>query len=131
MTKMSTPEMDVIRFSESDVIVASGGIAGKTLSISGVGDGKEGNAFLTIGGTPYSSNLVVSSDSQFVTGYNDYMSGLSTYSEDILLRSGQNSLFIKTALGTDADGLSDSSYSWIDGTYGWSNDALEWHWLHQ
>lgn len=127
MTKMSTPEMVVIRFSESDVIAASGGIAGKTLSITGIGDGRSGNAFLTIGGTPYNSSQVYNNDDDFINGYNDYMSGQSTYSEDILLHSGQNSLSIKVALGPDADGFSDSSYYWIDGTYEWRDSS----WYHQ
>ena len=125
MTKMSTPKMNVIRFNESDVIVASG-VVGKTLSISGIGDGQSGNAFLNIGGTPYNSSQVHDSDDGFINGYNAYMSGLSTYSEDILLHSGQESLFINTALGS-ADGSSDSSYYWIDGTYEWRDDS----WYHQ
>ena len=124
MTKMSTPEMDVIRFSESDVIAASG-VVGKTLSITGIGDGQSGNAFLTIGGTSYRSNLVANSDSQFVAGYNAYMSGLNTYSDDPYLYSGQNSLSIKVALGSTADESSDSDYHWIDGTYEWRDGS--WH----
>lgn len=128
MTKMSTPKMNVIRFNESDVIVASG-VVGKTLSISGIGDGVNNNAFLTIGGTRYSSSQVVNSDSQFVAGYNAYMSGLNTYSNDPYLYRGQNSLSIKVALGTDADTWSD--YAWVDGTYVWSNDKREWDWQQQ
>ena len=131
MTKMSTPKMDVIRFNESDVIAASG-VVGKTLSITGIGDGQSGNAFLNIGGTSYSSSQVVNSDSQFVTGYNAYMSGIDTYdSAKMIWRGNNDSLTINTALSDTADRSSNNSYSWIDGTYVWSNDDRVWYWQHQ
>ena len=127
MTKMSTPEMDVIRFSESDVIVASG-VVGKTLSISGVGDGDKGNAFLTIGGIPYSSNQVVNYTTGFSAAYNDYMSGLSTYSTGTMLHhsDGNNSLTINGAFMYDAGtSTSDSYNAWVNGSYVWRDGS--WH----
>ena len=122
MSKMSAPEMDVIRFNESDVIVASVGAAEKTLSISGVGDGQGNTAFLNIGGTDYTSRHVIDSDSDFIAAYNTYMSGLTTYSSSTLLHRGQESLSIGTVLKDDADaGSSDIYYHWPNTTYTWND----------
>ncbi len=45
--KMETPKMDVVRFQEADVIVASNGLDKKLATLAGWGDGTSGNATLT------------------------------------------------------------------------------------
>ena len=79
MSKMSAPEMDVIRFNENDVIVASnGGI--KTLSITGIGTGDSGDALFVFGGNggSWTSLQVASRDSLFVTRIERYL-GIESY----------------------------------------------------
>ena len=54
MSRMAIPTMDVVRFKEDDVIVASGGplrplslpVTAETLNLEGFGDGKMHNAFI-------------------------------------------------------------------------------------
>lgn len=54
MSRMMAPKMDVIRFKEADVIVASGAKA-TGVSISGFADGTAGNGSVTLGSNTYSS----------------------------------------------------------------------------
>ena len=57
MRKMKTPEMDVIRFDESDVIVASGGpVPVGTLRLTGFNSGSEIGKFAIGGGGTYTSS---------------------------------------------------------------------------
>ena len=121
MSKMSAPRMDVIRFNESDVIVASVVAAGKTLSVRGVGDGHNGTAFLNIGGINYSSRQVIGNDSNFIAAYNAYMGELTTYRSDTLLHNGQESLSIYNVLKDDAsEGSYDNYHRWANTTYTWN-----------
>ena len=53
MSKMRLPKMDVIRFNESDVIVASGAVR-KTANITGIGR-PEGDLGIILNGTTYTS----------------------------------------------------------------------------
>ena len=68
MSKMRKPEMDVIRFKEADVIVASGATA-NTLKWSGFGDGITGNGVVEYGGRSYTM------DSE--SSYNSLLEALS------------------------------------------------------
>ncbi len=49
MSKMRMPEMDVVRFQESDVIVASAG----SFTLVKYGNGKSGDAYVAYNGTNY------------------------------------------------------------------------------
>ena len=51
MSKMTMPRVEVVRFQESDVIVASGDI----LKLSGFADGAPQTATMTFRGTPYTN----------------------------------------------------------------------------
>ena len=74
MTKFHAPQMSVIRFNESDVIVASNGL-GKTLTILGYGNTEPGDATFTIGnGDPWTSSQVYG-NSAFTTAVNDFLGG--------------------------------------------------------
>lgn len=73
MSKMTAPKMDVIRFNESDVIVAS--IGGKTITIDGLGNKIANDATFIIGdGDPWTSRQV-NSNSAFTTALNEYLGG--------------------------------------------------------
>ncbi len=73
MTKFTAPQMDVIRFNESDVIVASN--SGKTLRIIGAADGEVNNASFAFGGDggTWNSYQVVYDDPTFLTSVNSYL----------------------------------------------------------
>lgn len=49
MSTMKRPEMDVVRFKEADIIVASGNIA----TLSGFNDNEARNGIVSYGGTDY------------------------------------------------------------------------------
>ena len=53
MSKMRTPKMDVVRFKEQDVIVASGG---NSLTISNVADANIGDISIKFNGKTYGQN---------------------------------------------------------------------------
>ena len=55
MRKMRTPEIDVIRFTESDVIVASA----KTITVAGLGDPYNVSATFKMGANTWDSNTIV------------------------------------------------------------------------
>ena len=74
MTKFTAPQMSVIRFNESDVIVASNGIR-KTITVNGVGNEIANDATYIIGnGAPWNSAQVLG-NSAFTTAVNEYLGG--------------------------------------------------------
>ena len=56
MSKMRTPEMEVVRFTQSDVIVASGASVPTTMTVTGWRDGIKDNLELNYGGTVYTNS---------------------------------------------------------------------------
>ena len=56
MRKMRTPEIDVIRFTESDIVAASGG---KFITIAYLGDPYNVSAKFTMGANTWNSKTVV------------------------------------------------------------------------
>ena len=76
MSKMVAPKMDVVRFQESDVIVASG--VYKTFELTGLGDNVANNAAIGYKGTSYAliddkarSNFFTAFNLQNKTNIND------------------------------------------------------------
>ena len=69
MRKMKTPEIDVIRFTESDVIVASGG---GILTLSQMGDGDNDNNIASFGGHDYTK---VDGSGALVSALNSFYGG--------------------------------------------------------
>ena len=105
MKTMRAPKMDVVRFTESDVIVASGN---EIVNLSNLGDGK------------YANNTV-SGD-----GFNLTFDGIQHGSYAHIINTGStfnNGSSAKTLwdliIETDNDG--DNSNSNFNGTYEWSN----------
>ena len=70
------PEMDVVRFNESDVIVASGDTR-KTFNIQGLSDNTRYTMNITLGNGDYAgwSDLRSNSGSAFIGKLNDYLGG--------------------------------------------------------
>ena len=66
MTKMRETKIDVVRFNESDVIVASGK-GPSYMKLRGMGDGSTGNAYYDFNGTSYALNGELGS---FITAFN-------------------------------------------------------------
>ena len=70
MKAMRTPKMDVVRFTESDVIVASGG-ALSTVTISGLGNGNLGDNYLSYGSTELDLTDASNHHLSFGNGFNN------------------------------------------------------------
>lgn len=76
MSKMTMPQMDAVRFQESDVIVFSSPYVGKQMTISNLGNGKENDGDFynnwkssDINGTP--SKYVEAMNGYFGTSYSN------------------------------------------------------------
>lgn len=69
MSKLSTPEVKVIRFNEADVIVASGG---KTMYVENLGDFNPSNGIFTFGNYSYTHGQIDNDYSSFKSDFNSY-----------------------------------------------------------
>lgn len=78
MSMMRTPEMDVIRFKEADVIVASGG-ATKSISFSNFNDDIANNSTISFNGKSY-----------LISTLGMDMGGMDTFREDFNAYFGTN-----------------------------------------
>ena len=120
MRKMKTPEVDVIRFNESDVIVASGGP--DSVRLAGLGNG-QADATLSFMGKTYDYNSLNAAYDAISQEHSVPSNGLYLYIPDIPEATYSNNLF-------NADqGRDPSSNSVWNGTYTYhsSNGA----WYHQ
>ena len=130
MSKMSAPQMDVIRFNERDVIVASNG-GRRTLTISGTGNGVDEDALFILGGKggSWGSEQVALSNPLFLMSINSYLGTDFESSSNINAATpNNNGIFVPKDLGTlaarDYAGGSDSaldlnynvSYTWNSST---------------
>ena len=135
MKKMSEPKMDVVRFNESDVIVASGGFdsALRTLSVTGVGDGEANNALFAFGGKggTWSSKQIEFSDSSYVNSINSYL-GVDASNRriclDVPLATGGYASYPLRNLAGDELSSRDNNFN-VDynGDYTWNGS----HFIHQ
>lgn len=119
---MKTPEMEVVRFNESDVIVASGDpvLAHKNADVMNFGIGTVGDAQIRYhNGHSLTKNLQqIAADIDF--GYtNDTVSFTNG--------NGQVATIGEMVRGGDADGL----FSYMNGTYETNDGGQTWTWLHQ
>ena len=120
--------MDVVRFNESDVIVASGV---RTLSVIGVGDNERFTASLSIGGGNFSSTEVRDGSTDFRNTYNSYMSGITTYNPNSTYLNGTTyteNVLLRNAFEADARdwGSADTKYEWANGNYEWNGSVWQW-----
>ena len=113
--KLTTPEMNVIRFNEADVIVASGGDPKRTINVSGIKDGTLGNGKITYMGTDYTNN------NQWVALQNAFAANISSSKQGYLDFSVNN-----TTTGLNCVWDSDESTDYFsDGDYNgnWTYDS--------
>jgi len=105
MSKMRVPKMDVVRFKESDVIVASGGLP-NFIKVAGFNDNISGNGTIEYNGVTYDkTNYSVLID--FLTAQTDYDSNVKYQSMSQTI----NKLFARHD-GTNAGGYVDGTYVW-------------------
>ena len=124
MSKMTKPTVVVVRFHESDVIVASGEI----LNITGLGNGKEAGssagdgiwAFNSTNG--YRSDDIYSTPSHFVELMNDYLH--TNYSSPSDFKVGESN--VGTLVSNDMNDLPDSpsSDASYNGTWRWNGRSF-------
>ena len=108
---MKTPEMEVVRFSESDVIVASG-FPTKFGSVRNAG-GVKGDLIVTINGNQYDYNTLN-------TGIGDHIISIG----DVTFTNGGS----KTVKDLLADDVNNSSF---DGEYESYDDGYNYIWKRQ
>ena len=109
------PEMSVVRFTESDVIVASGTILLQSITLNKYGDGQNNNASITIGGITYGNQQ----------GGRPYSDAYSIYSNlddstEFKFTGGQNTF--SQIQGFDTGSTSNTS---VDGDYVWNGSYFD------
>ncbi len=119
MRKMRTPEIDVIRFTESDVIVASA----KTITVAGLGDPDNVSATFKMGANTWDSNTIVNAGSDTCKDMMNAYAGGETDGR-IYVGNAQIPVF---GLALDDYYGNDKSeqYSVINGTYVWNGNAFK------
>lgn len=122
MRKMKTPEMDVIRFDESDVIVASGGgtVPAGILRVSGLDNYEAGDGKFAFGTHSYTTGTMDSAD--FYNQLNDtFQSSWGTISNSTSLNYDGGGTSLGWAIGDDLKG----SNAWgLDGDYTWNGSSF-------
>ena len=134
MKKMSEPKMDVVRFNESDVIVASGGVSGvKTLTVSGIGNGVDNDALFALGGNggTWSSEQIEFRDSSYVKSINSYL-GVDASNRRICLNvplatGGYGSYPLRNLAGDEYSSHDNNYRVDFNGDYTWNGS----HFIHQ
>jgi len=112
---MKTPEMEVVRFSESDVIVASGPVEHTNVRIQNLGTGKVGDASWTY-----------TNGSTEVVGFDRYEADRKhgTLNGNVVYHSGNDSTTLgEIVSGGDADGL----FTAFNGFYETLDGGSSWH----
>ena len=106
MSTMKRPEIEVVRFKEADVIVASGNIA----RLSGFNEGGAGTGKVNYGGTDYDYGNRNSLYNQFPSGGTEFFNnnaGEIERIDDLFSNKQNNDLYV----------------SW-DGYYKWENEEF-------
>ena len=129
MRKMKMPEMDVIRFNESDVIVSSGGVVSKTLTVNNLTDANRQNVSITCNGTTVGRDaLRVGTGTAVSSLLNDYLGMPGYYKDNDDIR-----LCVTSTNYTRVPGLSTfDDFGWypeFEGDYTW--DSSTGYWNHQ
>ena len=117
MRKMRTPEIDVIRFTESDVIVASA----KTITVAGLGDPNNVKATFQIGSrTAWTSQQVYANEDAFVAEMDAYAGG------DTLgwLWDGNDGYSVWGLAMSDVEKSDSNNESNYNGTFEWNGNAF-------
>ena len=118
MCKMRTPEIDVIRFTESDIVAASGG---KFITIADLGDRATVSATFKMGANTWNSKTVVDAQPSGVAEMMDDYSGGQTEGKIYI---GEQSVFVFSLALADVVEDDAPSYSVYNGTYVWNGTAF-------
>lgn len=117
MSQMRKPEMEVIRFTESDIVVASNGsrrMQTASLNLTGFGQqGVKGDGIATLNGTSYSINTLNDVDT-FTNALNN---------SDIFNAGISNGTTTQTLRGTFRAEVNKGAEHW-DGYYLYDSDAI-------
>lgn len=121
MLKMKTPEVDVIRFTESDIVAASGG---RFLTVAGLGNTIPDATFTIGSSNVWSSEQVNNNNSGFTTAVNNY---LGSNDFDGKLYAGSNSYSVSDLAYNDfmgMDGMWDDTEAQYNGTFEWNGSRF-------
>ena len=131
MTKFHTPQMSVIRFNESDVIVASNGI-GKTLTISGLGNTASVDGLFVLGNGRSLTSEQMKDGNLFLSTFNNYLgtsytgrSSFTAYVENEDGTIGNTAVYTLASMDRKSD--DSSSYAMYNVTYTWNGSRFEYH----
>ena len=130
MSKMRVPKVNVVRFNESDVIVASGGI--RTVTVAGIGDGVSRNATITMNGISYGRSAVVpGTGTTFSSAVNSYVSSDFASNDEVLFKTASKptnnwnaTFFLDSAEEMSFVQKDPDSYN---GVYVWNGSQFEWY----
>ena len=120
MSRMSAPTMEVVRFKEADVIVASGGYNRTSMQLKGFGTGTQGNGWLRFNSTEYSA---ANNYSGFHNDFQERITDNYDYSGTQFLNNGVYRT-IGDLINNENTNESVLAFSW-DGTYIWQNGQFE------
>lgn len=109
MSKMRVPEMDVVRFKENDVIVASGGLPNFFI-VTGFNDSIPGNGIIKYNGVIYNKSNY--------TDLIDFLADQTDYDSYVKYQDMSQTIY---RLFKRSDGTSAAGY--VDGTYVWDASA--------
>ena len=110
---MKKAEMEVVRFTESDVIVASGDVLLQSITLNRFGDGQNNNASITIGDITYGGQ-------QSGHPYSEAFSIYSNFDNNTQFKhTGGQSVF-SSIYNLDTDGSTNPS---VDGSYVWNAEG--------
>ena len=112
---MNTPKMDVVRFKEADVVVASGAAVPTSMTATGWGDGTNGNLNITYGNAVYG-----------YSNRNDLVTALTNngQTDTVHTTSGKNYRFnqlFSTEHNNDNDTRTLSGFDWDSANSRWNS----------
>ena len=117
MSKMTKPTVDVVRFHESDVIVASGIMRVTDLGNGGLGDGR-----FAFGPTAsYTTSDIAGNTPYFLSEFNKYFKTNFNSTEDISV----DGYSISTLVSDDMDSEREGLYTYHNGTYRWNGTMFD------
>ena len=125
MSKMTMPAVDVVRFEESDVICASGGI----IDISNLGNGEtatdKGDGVWKFGTVTYSSSDISGNPTYFVNQFNSYFGTNFTSTANIRI-GGRTDTDLGTLVAHDMQDTAEnpSSDGIYNGIYRWNGSMF-------
>ena len=116
MTKMRKPNMNIVRFTESDVIVAS-------FRLTGMGNGAEDGKFW-YGNNSYSVTSTATRAPFYDAFYNG--TGISINDMTPVYYNGGGQYPIEGTISSAVDFDTDGEHSYVNGTYYWDGSSFRY-----